>query len=280
MSIKQQADDWIRTVARQHLGSNIRRYTWNGYYGQMAIGALLGTQADFKPVTGTAVAENDDFVLLKTSPNDFFGLSKALLSEQIEVGSKVQVTPYARRRFDGQPLYAPTKVEQSEDGNFTVRSFTIGENKSYVPVDKASIACQELKDMIDVIERERADELRTVAQVLVDAGAWLEKPTIQDVICEDDIIEKPPTITFRVDSTKAKGYISVIYDRSMDSFDVVLVDLEGKELERQENVYITPTGPSELGAAIMRLVDDGLWRVAKVEVLKKAKKTKAAQEVA
>ena len=161
MNMKQQADEWIRTVARQHLGSNIRRYTWNGYYGQKANATLLGTQSDFKPVTGTAVSENDDFVLLKLSPNNFFGLSKGLLSEPIAIGSKVQVTPYARRRFDGQPLYAPTDVEVSDDGNITTRVFAIGESKSYVPVDKASIVCQELKDMIDVIERERADELRT-----------------------------------------------------------------------------------------------------------------------
>jgi hypothetical protein len=132
--------------------------------------------------------------------------------------------------------------------------------------------------MIDVIERERADELRTVGQVLVDAGAWTEQPTIQDVTDEDDIIDKPPTVTFRVTSTKADGHISVIYDRAMDSFDVVLKDLQGKELARKEDVYITPKGPSELGAAIMNMVDDGLWRIAKVEVLKKAKKVKAIQE--
>jgi hypothetical protein len=279
MNTKQQADEWIRTVARQHLGANIRRFTWNGYYGQKAIGALLGTQSDFKPVTGTAVAENDDFVLLKLSPNDFFGVSKGLLSEPVAVGSKVQVTPYARRRFDGQPLYAPTKVEQGEAG-CTISTYIIGESKSYIPVDKESIVCQELKDMIDVIERERADELRTVAQVLVDAGAWMETPTVRDVLEEEDIIDKPPTVTFRVSSTKADGRISVIYDRAMDSFDLVLMDLDGKELVRQDNIYITPEGPSELGAATMSMVDDGLWRIAKVEVLKKAKQVKAVTEAA
>jgi hypothetical protein len=167
-----------------------------------------------------------------------------------------------------------TPVESVENG-IAFKTYRLGDNRSYLPIDKKAIVCDQFRDMIDVIEREAADEIRTVAQMLIDAGALTQPVFFQDVIDPEDIIDKPPTLRFRVSTSKHVGYVEVSYDRAADAFNVSILNDDMSVLSRETDVHIVMEGASDIGKIIMDAVDDGSWRIAPVEILKKAPARKA-----
>ncbi|MBK6616151.1 hypothetical protein [Ottowia sp.] len=269
---KAESDAWVRSVASKHLGANIRQYSWRTYIAEKSVATSFGFQLDISPMEGKIVDENDTFVLMKVSAKEFFVALKSALSMVPEVGSKCKITPYARKRFDGERLDKPEVVHEN---GFTSTRMILGEYRSYLPIDKKTIVCPEFKDMIEVIEDEKADDVRTIAQVMIDAGALKEPVFFQDVTDPEQIIDKPPTVRFRVSTQKFDGYLSILYDRAMDSFTIVLLDPQLNEIAKDEYQFITLEGNSTLGQKIIELIDDGQWKIAPVEVLKKAPRQRA-----
>lgn len=269
---KDQASAWVRTVSRAHLASNCREYRWAVYVAQRSNSSALGFQVDLKPAEGKIVDESEEYVLMKTSRTEFFVAAKESLSIVPEVGSVCRITPYARRLFDGTRLDAP--IEEN-CGTYVTKIYHMGAYKSPLPIDKEKIACFQFRDMINVIESERADSIRTISQVLIDAGALAEPIFCQDVIDEEDIIDKPPTLRFAVCTSKHTGYVEIRYDRAGDCFTVLILNGDMTVLSCTEQVYIAIDGPSNIGQIIIDAVDDGAWKIAPVAILKKAPARKA-----
>lgn len=269
---KEHAAAWVRCVAPLHVPSNCRQYKWGTYVGQRSTSTAFGFQTDLQPVEGKIVEENDDYILMKTSRNEFFVAGKQVLAQVPAVGSVCRITPYARRRWDGLRLDTPT---ESVENGVRFKTFCIGHNRSYLPIDKSTIVCDQFKDMIDVIEREKADDIRTVSQMLIDAGALAEPVFFQDVIDPEDIIDKPPTLRFKVSTSKHNGYVEIVYDRAGDCFTVSILNQDLSVLVRETEVYVAIDDFSYIGKVIMDAVDDGTWKLAAVEVLKKAPARKA-----
>ena len=161
-------------------------------------------------------------------------------------------------------MYEPVK---SPDGRGTI--FTIGESVSHLPVSKPGIVSEYLLNMIDLLERGKTDSFRTIAQVLIDAGATLEPPQINDPDPEN--INRPPAITFRVQSAKLSGYVNIFYDRSMDYYGINVLDGCGTIVDTISDIDCT-----SMADVIQRLVDDETWRIAKVEFIKKAQPARKA----
>jgi hypothetical protein len=270
---KETAAAWVRSVAALHLASNCRQYSWSTYVGQRSSSSAFGFQVDLKPAEGKVVDSNDDFVLVKTSRTEFFVAAKDVLATVPAIGETCRITPYSRRLWNGKRLDAPVKTDIG-DGIIS-QTFHLGEYKSLLPIDKTSITCPEFRDMIDVIERERADEVRTVVQVLIDAGANQAPVLFQDVLNDEDIIDKPPLLRFKVATAKHVGHVEVSYDRACDSFTVSILKDDMSVASRTTDVFIAVEGPSEIGKLIIDAIDDGTWKIASVETLKKAPRTKA-----
>jgi len=269
---KDQASAWVRTVSHIHLASNCRQYRWAVYVAERSNSSELGFQVDLKPFEGKIVDENENFVLMKTSRTEFFVAAKQSLALVPQVGSVCRITPYARRLFDGTRLDAPI---EEDCGTYITKTYRMGDYKSPLPIDKDLIACFQFKDMINIIDSERADSIRTIGQVLIDAGALAEPVFFQDVLDEEDIIDKPPTLRFSVSTSKHTGYFEIRYDRAGDCFTVLILNRDMTVLSCTEQVYIAIDGPSNIGKIIIDAVDDGAWKIAPVEILKKAPARKA-----
>lgn len=258
---------WLHTVAGKHLPRNARRYSFRVYSNERAINGL-GFQTDLSPVEGKLVEIGESFVAIKAARAEFFVCAKDLMESVPDIGAVVRVTPYARRKFDGSRLDSPV-VE--EHGTYRTSIVKIGERVSPIPIDKTALKSEYLKDMICQVEELPApDGIRTLAQLLIDAGAATESVTFEDPV-DGDVISKPPMLEFRIASQKWSGYLQLIYDRASDLYRVQLTEPERANVE----VDIEDVDFTSLGEVIANLVDDGLWRVAKVEILKPAPRSAA-----
>jgi hypothetical protein len=160
-------------------------FKFNIFDGQPKV-STLGFHIDPKPFEGKVIATTDEAIVVKTGRAEFAVLDRALVTEVPDEGAKVQVEPYARRRFDGQR--ADTPEEQTEftaDGQpYTVKRFILGSAPAKLPIPEPR--CPELQELIQQLEQLPApDGFRRITHLLVDAGArdftWVD-PLPSDII--------------------------------------------------------------------------------------------------
>lgn len=273
MSMKQKGLEWIKARAHKHLASNVKRY-YPCVYTEEPSENGFGITVDIAPRQGKVVEVDSEWVLVKTSRDMLFAAARHLLQTVPEEGATVLITPYTRRLFDGSRMDAP--VETSENGIKTL-AFRLADTRSYLPVDKKTLRCSHLVNMITQIEDLKApDGVRRISQVLVDAGAS-DKPGcfgFKDPT-DEDLPFVAPTVQFRVSTAKFTGLLNVIFDVAIDLYKVQLVEPNTATVV-QELVNIDFTS---LGQAIVNLIDDGTWRIAKVEVIRQAPKRRKAAEL-
>ncbi len=133
--LKDQAKKHLASIISQHVGKNVRTYKWSTLLGHGGTN-LYGMSVDHKPITGKVVDVTSPWVVVKDAPTHFVMVHEALLRELPEVGTKVTVTPYARRKFDGTRLDAP-EIEHRVDSDgkpYQVTKFTIGVGTTHLPV--------------------------------------------------------------------------------------------------------------------------------------------------
>lgn len=264
---KTDAQKIIQSVASENLPSNTRRYKLTFLDSGLGENAL-GYSVDHQPVEGKIVYTDGEILVLKQGAKAIFtAVDYLILPESsmttLSVGDKVRITPYARRRFDGTFLYEPVK---NADGSVI---YHIGESVSHLPVEKSTLSSQYLLDMIDLLERGKTSSYRTIAQVLIDAGATLEPLQVNDDPDPENIIKNPPAITFRIQSAKLSGYLRVFYDRSMDYYGIHVLDGCGVIVDTVSDIDFT-----SMAGVIQDLVDDETWRIAKVEIIQKVRPAK------
>lgn len=271
MSKKEDAKTWLRTVAAKHLASNARKYTFAVVANEAAINSTLGLQVDIKPAEGKVVDGNHEWLLVKTARSEFMVIEKALLlpHEVPDIGATIRVTPYHRRRFDGSLVGAPE--ESVTETGLRSRSFLLGDSDSRIPIDKASLKSTYLKEMIEQISKlPVGDGIRNIGNALVDASGG--NPALLGFTdsADKDAATIRPGLQFAIDTGKFKGELWIEYDRAMDYYDLILVK-SGANPQRIENVDFM-----SMGKQIVNLVDDGAWRMARVEILKAAPAKKLA----
>ena len=246
------------TLVRGHVPSNVRSFKFNIFDGQPKVSAL-GFQIDPLPFEGKVIARTDEAIVVKTGRAEFAVLDRALVTEVPDEGAKVQVEPYARRRFDG--LRADTPEEETAftaDGQpYTVKRFVLGAAPAKLPIPEPR--CPELQELVQQMEQLPApDGYRRITHLLVDVGArdftWVDP-------LPKDIIATPPAISFTVATAKFQGRVTVLYERGFDLYAVEL-HRDGELVERVDEVFF-----DSLGETLERLIDDGNWRRIRVQRL-------------
>lgn len=143
----------------------------------------------------------------------------------------------------------------------------LGERFSRLQIDKESLQSIGLPQMIEQLEILPADSRRTIAQALIDAGA-LDGPVQHvDPGDEDDIVAKPPSISFAVSTQRHRGRIQLVLDVAADTYIVRLQNEAGEVVHERTDVYF-----DDLDEAMIGAIDDGEWRYARVTILQPAPK--------
>ena len=250
------------TLVRGHVPSNVRSFKFNIFDGQPKV-STLGFHVDPKPFEGKVIATTDEAIVVKTGRAEFAVLDKALVTDVPDEGAKVQVEPYARRRFDGLRADTPEESTEFTAGGqaYTVKRFILGSAPAKLPI--AEPQCPELQELIHQLEQLPApDGFRRITHLLVDAGA--RDFTVVDP-SPSNIIATPPAIGFTVASAKFQGRVTVLYERGLDTYAVEL-HREGELVERVDEVFF-----DTLGQTLERLIDDGTWRLIRVQRLSGSK---------
>lgn len=248
------------TLVKDFVPRNCRRFDYRIFDGQ-PMQSTLGFYIDPQPFAGKVVATTDEAVIVKTEGkrNQFAVLDRALVTPDPGAGAKIEVHPYARRRFDG--LRADTPEEETHtlpDGTqYKTQSYVLGEASARLPIPEPR--CPELRELIEQLETLPApDGFRRITHLLVDAGAcdftWVDP-------APEDIIATPPAIAFTVSTAKFAGRVTVLYERGMDVYAIELCR-DGEGVERADCVYFDTLGP-----VLERLIDDGSWRRIRVQPL-------------
>lgn len=270
MLTNEHARAWLKTVVAAHLPKtgHAVNYKYRTYV-MSPQGNAIGLMADLHPQEGKVVEVSDDWCLLKLDRVSFFVADRRLLDSTPDLGAVVRITPYARRGFDG--LRADTPAKQEIDG-VVIRTFTVGRVTTRLPiVNREGLRCQELIDTINLIEDQLTpDGCRSLSQALVDAGAAGHPIGYKDPL-PIEILHLRPSLQFRVSTAKFQGHLNIVYDRAGDHYVVQLAEFNTAEIVKQEDGVLAP----DLAAAVVRLIDDQAWRIAKVEVLKAAPKRRA-----
>lgn len=248
----------LPALVRGHIPSNVRNITYKIHDG-LHRPSMLGFHIDPEPFVGTVIAITSEAVIVKTGRAEFAVLDRSLVSDLPDEGSKVSVTPYARRRFDGMRADTPEeKTEFLSDGTpYTTRSIIFGTAPAKLPIPDPE--CPELRELIRQLEELPApDGHRKISHLLVDAGAkvssWVDPSPA-------NIVKTPPAISFTVESKMFQGTVSISYDRGADTY-VLELHRRGEPIERVDDVYF-----ESLGEVLERLIDDGSWRTIQVRPL-------------
>ncbi|MDO8886215.1 hypothetical protein [Candidatus Oleimmundimicrobium sp.] len=247
-----------------HVPRNVRTFKFKIFDGQPKV-STWGFHIDPKPFEGKVIADTGDAIVVKIGRAEFAVLDRALVTEVPVEGAKVQVQPYARRRFDGLRADTPEELtEYAADGTpFTLQTHVLGSAPAKLPIPQPR--CPELQELINQLEQLPApDGFRRVTHLLVDAGA--RDFSVIDPLPED-IIKTPPTISFTVATEKFQGQVTLLYDRADDLY-VIELNRDGELVERIDKVFF-----DSLGETLEQLIDDGSWRRIRVQCLSGSKPT-------
>jgi len=250
----------ISRLVTPHLPSNANRFRYSVFAGPPQVSSTFGLTVDPHPFDGKVVVITDEFVFVKTARTQFAVLDRSLVTTVPEIGDKVHVVPYIRRRFDGGRADTP---EPAEDGS---RRLLIGHAPAKLPIPEPQ--CPELDELIQQLETLPApDGFRRITHMLVDANArdfiWVDPEP-------ENIVSTPPAISCTVSTGKFEGQVTIIYDRGADAYEVELSQ-NGELVKRVDDIYF-----DMLGDVLEQWIDDGTWRRIQVTVTHPASKRKAA----
>lgn len=253
---------WLRENVRSFVGKNSRVYQSEWISLRRHIGNF-GQSLDMPAFTGVVVESNDPFSCVKTGINAFSLVDNAILPFPLVIGSKVEVTPYRRRRFDGSLLTDPVPMQ----GGLLVTVF----GASSSPIPGVTASTETGAALLDMLHRLKCpDGIRVFSNFLVD----LHATNIAFIEPVDD-----GQIVFEFDCTSGKfvGRIAIAFDPVTDLFCLEMrkLNTDGNEdvQHKCENIDL-----HSLAEVATVLLDDGQWKKAQVKVLKRAPRTEPEQE--
>ena len=230
---------------------------------------ILGFYADPKPATGTVVAIKEGIVLVKIDRAAYYTFPADQAAPiVVNVGEKISITPYARRRFDGTRLdEARVETQTAADGTqYSIRRMILGEQGDALPVPEAK--CEYLRDTLRYLKDLKVPgQHRTISNMLVDANAT-DFQTVDP--SDENVIATPPCVSFSVSTVKFQGRVAVVFDRAKDEFRI--------ELYRGDVLVecVDRLNFDDLAETLESLIDDGSWCRLKIELIAPAKKVRKA----
>lgn len=142
----------IPALVSAHVPRNVRSFKFR-IYEDLPQESSLGVRMDPQPFEGNVVAKTDQVIVVKIGRAEFAVLDRHQVSQEPDEGTKVQVQPYVRRRFDG--LRADTPEERTEvasDGTpYTVKTHILGSAPPKLPAPE--LRCPELQDLVHQLEQ-------------------------------------------------------------------------------------------------------------------------------
>ena len=213
------------------------------------------------------------FGVVKTGRNRFVLVDAAVLAADLEVGSKVHVTPYQRRRFDGKSFLEPIE-EKTQAGGVMVKTYHIGDRVSEIPLPAPQ--CEYLQAMQDLLHRGNCtDGIRVISNMLVDFNAKNLAWQQAGKSAEGELLD--PQFRFDCETSKFTGHVRIGLDRSEDAYYVEMhkIGMQGEHelVNSCKSVFFV-----DLAEVLETLLCDGQWKLCKVTVLKAAKSPAAQEE--
>ncbi|MDP3522280.1 MAG: hypothetical protein Q8S02_16840 [Hydrogenophaga sp.] len=274
-----------KEIARAHFRNVLtklevsRRVSFKIYVQEPQVNSLGGINF-YSPIEGKVVDQSDGFTTIKVSMSEYTVVQTDLLSQPVEVESKVALSFYKLHRFDG------SAADGSEDAAIGgCRTISLTGAKTYFPVkwEGRYVGINEkFEDTYQVIQNPylrtliqqmedmpMADGLRSPVNVLTDANP--KDLTFIDPTEEDSALVAPG-LRVHVATKKFEGDVTVEYDRGSDTYRVILEADQDDERTVVDNVHF-----NEVGQCLLECIDDGQWQQAKVTLIKAApKKRKVA----
>lgn len=275
----QAAKTWLQNNVHNLIPSNAARYKF-GEVGLKLGSNALGLSAEIPTVEGTVVHCNPEFYVVKIERNAFKFVDPSMLPEPLALNSKVRITPYKRRRFDGSFLTDPERVEDSGTG-FRVSTYVLGVNHSAIPLPKPRTIYAE--QMLELLHHGKCEDgVRRISNLLVDCKAtnfkMHEPPEVDTETGEDLGPWVDPQIVFDCNTQKFVGQVTIGVDVAQD---VYYVELSKADAEGQMRIHTkcSQVHFNQMAQVLQDLLCDGRWKFAKVDVLKAAPKRKTAAGV-
>mgnify|MGYP004198202757 FL=1 len=131
----------LPTLVSGHVPSNARGFKFVIFDGEPKV-STMGFHIDPKPFEGKVIASPDEAIVGKTGRPQFMVLDRSRVTEEPDEGAKVQVEPYARRRFDGLRADTPEeRTEYTHDGQpYKLQTFVLGSAPAKLPVPQPRLA--------------------------------------------------------------------------------------------------------------------------------------------
>lgn len=257
MSRHEQAIEWAREAVPRHLAET-KLLGLAVYCGEPNVIPYFDCPVDLPPLVGRVMEVTEDWILTRSGSGWFFVCARDLADKIPVVGSMVRITTYARRNFEGKRLDG---INESDRSIELLRAASWGHWRSSVPLAGRVVRSSSLLALLEYIEVLRApDRLRRLSHVLIDAGATQEASSIVDASRGFD--RPRPSITFRVRTQKVDGWLRIECSSLSGDFRPCLLSPEGELLHTEG-----PISADVLTALIVDWIDDGQWRIAKVEAL-------------
>lgn len=220
-----------------------------------------GIYIDPLPFVGEIVEYSDQIMIVKTKATEYMAVALEYVTCKPKIGTKVVVTPYARRQFDGSRC---DRYEAEVQGTECNKQYVIKRealypmDNTYFPTERPGTKSSLFRQLIKCIQLLFAPHgLRNVVHVLVDANAKnfrFYDPAI-------DYGGSYPYLQCDVDTSKFKGFEKIwIYPNGYEF---------GISLGRDNLMLGTEVNISYevLGEKLEELIDDGSWRKIEVEIL-------------
>lgn len=252
----------IGSLVAPHLPVNAPNFRFR-VYSSFPEKNSLGFHIDPKVFSGKVVDITDDIILVKIARTTFAVVDRSLASITPKIGDQIEVTPYARRDFNGDRIDKPKlETHTGSDGeSYTTETVLLGGWETRLPLPAPK--CEYLNALIEQLETLPApDGVRSIVHLLVDANAT--DFTVVDP-ADKDVVATPPSISFNVNTKKFQGSVAIIYDRCSDYYIIELRN-GGIVIEHLEAI-----GFESLGEVLHSLIDDGTWQTIRISLLKNAK---------
>jgi hypothetical protein len=244
----------IQSAAHTALaGSRYTKYKYS--YIQATQGhTMLGTEAARKPSIGVVLCQTEGVVVLKTGVNTFHGYPLASLPADtlLCVGDKVEI---------GFPSFSGTEVKDVSDQP-GIRTTSYGRKRLKPPVEDDYI-----KDMTEQLSELRLPDGRRGLHLLSD----LNYSNFMGCSSKNSTVN--PTLSFDVKGLKFEGMVKIELILGRDTYDVHFVP---PVVVAPPDDVVTNVTCMDLLGVIEDRCDSSLAKVAKVTVLKPAKKVKSS----
>lgn len=213
--------------------------------------------SDPEPFIGEVIDYNPQFMFIKVEPLVYRAVYILFATDIPEVGSKVKITPYARRHFNGERTDSYLNSLKSEEEIRLAQWYR--QDYAFLPIKNVTNPL--IQSIIDGIEGMKApDDFRTIAEMLVDANASNFEIVESGLDKNANVL---PGIKFQVNSPKFTGELFISSNPDATYFNL--------QASQKGTIVINETSfwRRELGKRVASIIDDQSWRKTIIEVLSK-----------